>query len=250
MKTWMRIFGVMGLLLVLSGSAQALDINLLNIDVNGPEGQQAAQLYGNSYGFPPEQVRPALLGPAEEVPTILKIAQAAGTVPMSVWMMRKMGMDYGRILQTFALGPATLMGASAVPFQGPGYYAPTWSRFMNPYYVQSSRMYFLKDVMRIDPLGLTQIPWGGRDFTRALLGSYPVGKGYWLPPGQAKKLGLWVPPGQAKKMWAGGKGWDDDDDFHGNHEVKIKNVKHKYKFEEGHGHHSFKEHGKGHGKGK
>ena len=232
-------------------TAHALDINLFNIDVNGPEGQRASQVYGDAYGFPAEQVTPALLGPAEEVPAILRIAQAAGTIPMSVLMMRKMGMSYSRILQTFALAPTTLLGSSVVPAAPSlGYFAPTWSQVMNPFYVQTSRVLFLRDILRIDPIAITQLPWRG---------IYPE-RAYWLPPGQAKKLGLWIPPGQAKKMWGwgpGGKGkWkvddddgfriDNDDHFKEKHIVKSKNVKYYGKENSV----SFKEHGKKHGKGK
>lgn len=197
-----KIFKVSILTLAMTGvmsQAKALDINLLNINLGSPEANKISQLYGNAYGFPPEQVAPALSGPAEEVPAILRIAQAAGTIPASVWMMRKMGMSYGRILETFTLGPAALFGGGVGSPSG-NYPSPGWSRLTNPYYVELARVYFLRDILKVNPANIFQIPPRGVDFTRALLFPYQPGVGYWLPPGQAKKLGLWMPPGQAKKI--------------------------------------------------
>ena len=186
--------------------AFAGDFNLVNIDLSSPDARRAEQLYGNAYGFSPQQVTPALLAPAEEVPAIMQIAQAAGTLPLSVWMMRKMGMSYSNILQSFAVAPLVTMGSPVT----------------DPYYVQTARNHFLTNILQVNPLILPKIPLAGADFTRFLI--YPVHRdyGYWMPPGIAKKYGLWIPPGQAKKMglWGGpgkGKGgyWEVDDDDHG-----------------------------------
>lgn len=211
-------------------SAGAVDINLVNIDLSSPDARRAEQLYGNAYGFPPQQVTPALMAPAEEVPAIMQIAQAAGTVPLSVWMMRKMGMSYSNILQSFAVAPLVAMGTPVT----------------DPYYIQTSRNHFLQNILQVNPILFPKIPLSGPEFTRFLI--YPVHKehGYWMPPGIAKKYGLWIPPGQAKKMglWDGpghgkGKGgyWvvDDDDG------VKVKKVK--WDDDDGH----WKKAGKGHG---
>lgn len=245
MKRLLKILMVCLVSLWVLPQAGAVDINLINIDMNSPENRQAAQLYGNSYGFTPEQVTPALLGPAEEVPSILRIAQAAGTVPLSVWMMRKMGMDYGRILQNFALAPATMLGSSPVPYV-PGSYSPNWSRVLSPLLVQSSRAFFLRDILKVDPVFLPQIPWRGADFTRAILNPYHPGHGYWLPPGQAKKLGLWIPPGQAKKMGGYPYGYGKE-----KWEVKGDNGKYEAKWDEKNGQekHGGKHEGEGNGHG-
>lgn len=211
-------------------SARAVDINLVNIDLGSPEARRAEQLYGNAYGFPPQQVTPALMAPAEEVPAIMQIAQAAGTLPLSVWMMRKMGMSYSNILQSFAVAPLVAMGSPVT----------------DSYYIQTTRNHFLQNILQVNPILFPKIPLSGPEFTRFLI--YPVHKehGYWMPPGIAKKYGLWIPPGQAKKMglWGGpgkGKGgyWvvDDDDG------VKVK----KAKWDDDDG--GWKKSGKGHGKG-
>ena len=208
--------------------AKAVDINLINIDVASPEARRAEQLYGNAYGFPPEQVTPALLAPAAEVPAILQIAQAAGTVPLSIMMMRKMGMSYSNIMQTFAVAPLVAMGS---PVTDTGY-------------ITTSRTHFLQNILQVNPLFIPKIPFGGPDFTRYII--YPVHRehGYWMPPGIAKKYGLWIPPGQAKKMglWGGqGNYWGVDDDDHGG------------KWKKGHSDdddgHGWKKAGKGHGNG-
>ncbi len=209
--------------------AWAIDINLVNIDMNSPSSQGLSSLYGDAYGFPAQQVAPALLGPAEEVPALLQIAQAAGTVPMSVWMMRRMGMSYSRILQTFALGPTALLGSPLVGsplVSSPGWLTPRFGNVLDPFLVQSARYGFLRS----------------------------------LPPGIAKKHGLWIPPGQAKKLggwgpgpwgWKGDKGhyWVDDDDGWDKREWKVKKNKHEWKHH-AKGHHQHSGGGKGKGKGK
>ncbi|MCE9625473.1 MAG: hypothetical protein K8R69_08500 [Deltaproteobacteria bacterium] len=222
-----------------SARAGAVDINLLNVNLGSPEASRAEQLYGNAYGFQPQQVTPALLGPAEEVPAIMQVAQAAGTVPMSVMLMRKMGMSYSRILQTFAVAPLVGMGTPVT----------------DSYYIQTNRTNFLQNILHVDPLFMPNIPMSGPEFTRFIV--YPTHKdyGYWMPPGIAKKYGMWIPPGQAKKMgiWGGpGKsGWgnfegEDDDDGHGHGHFKKEKGK-----DEGWKHEAkaYGNEGKGHGQG-
>jgi hypothetical protein len=206
MKYLVKTF-VLFLVLSLAGfKARAIDINLINVDIQSPESQKLSNLYGDAYGFPAEQVAPTLLGPPEEAPAILQIAQAAGTVPTSVWMMRRMGMSYSRILQTFALGPTALMSPTVVPvaYSAPGWYSPQWGMAMDPLLVQTARVTFLRKVLLVNPLFLPRLPYRGIDFNRAIL--YPV-HGVWMPPGIAKKYGLWMPPGQAKKHGWGGPWW-------------------------------------------
>jgi len=242
----------------ISATAHA-DFNLINVDLNSPQNQQLSQMYGDSYGFQPAQAAPALLGPAEETPGILKIAQAAGTVPASVWMMRKMGMSYSSILQTFGLGPMALLGGGipAVP-SAPIY--PNWlgsrsSSFSDALFVQSARYVFLRDVLQVNPMLIPQIPFRGIEYQRALLMPVLPGHGYWMPPGIAKKYGWWMPPGQAKKYGYGewierdGKwGWDrvSDDDDHIFYKKKDKHWKKEAKAEK---HHDDDDGGHGHGKG-
>jgi len=198
--------------------ARAVDINLLNVNLGTPEAQRAEQLYGNAYGFPAQQVTPALLGPAEEVPAIMQIAQAAGTVPMSVMMMRKMGMSYSKILQTFAVAPLVGMGTPVT----------------DSYYIETNRTNFLQNILHVDPIFLPKIPLTGADFTRFIIYPSHPEYGYWMPPGIAKKYGMWIPPGQAKKMglwggpgkssWGYGEGHDDDDG-HGHGHFKKEKMK-------------------------
>ncbi|MCC7344276.1 MAG: hypothetical protein IT573_05005 [Deltaproteobacteria bacterium] len=203
MKSFCKVLTFLAAFSLALPGARAVDINLVNIDLGSPEARRAEQLYGNAYGFAPQQVTPALLAPAEEVPAIMQIAQAAGTLPLSVWMMRKMGMSYSNILQSFSVAPLVAMGSPVT----------------DPYYIQTTRTHFLQNILQVNPILFPKIPLVGPDFTRFLI--YPVHKehGYWMPPGIAKKYGLWIPPGQAKKMglWGGpgkGKGgyWVVDDD--------------------------------------
>lgn len=184
MKRWISLL-ILLLAMLVATKSYAVDINLINVDMGQDDRQYMANAYGQAYGYTPQQVMPAMYGPPQEVPAILQIAQAAGQVPMTVWMMRRMGMNYGSILSTFALAPAILAGGMGLPSYGmPGAY-PNWARWVDPFYIQTARIHFIK-------------------------------KGVWLPPGIAKKYGLWVPPGQAKKMgwgpwgWYGGDSWKGD----------------------------------------
>ena len=186
--------------------AEATNLNLLNVQMGTPQGNQLAKAYGKAYGFSPQQVAPALMGAPEEVPAVLKIAQAAGTLPLTVFMMRKMGMSYPSILSTFALAPSILGGSagslfSPTPYSNPSVTQnPSWTQWMSPLLVQTARMGFLKDILKVPMNFIPQVPTQGLDFTQALLKpSHPV-LGTWLPPGIAKKYGLGVPPGQAQKL--------------------------------------------------
>lgn len=201
-------------LLGMSHPAQAVNINLLNIQTTPPQQNPLANMYGQAYGFTPQQVAPAMLAPPQEVPGILQIAQAAGQVPMTVYMMRQMGMSVPSILSTFALGPSVLAGGAG-PLYGSNPYSPnfynqypTWNRFLNPFLVETARVTFLRDVLRVKPQFIPQIPYSGLGFHQALLRPYHPVHGTWMPPGIAKKYGLWMPPGQAKKVgwWPNGKG--------------------------------------------
>ena len=210
---------------LLATSAKAINLNLVNIDMASPESRRAEQLYGNAYGYPPEQVAPAMLGPAEEVPAIMQIAQSAGTLPFSVWMMRRMGMSYSRILQNFAVAPLVSMGQPIT----------------DPYYVETSRVHFLRDMLQVSPLLIPRIPIRGLEFTQFIINPIHPQFGYWMPPGIAKKYGMWMPPGQAKKMGWGEEPW-------GHNEWKEKHGEGDH--DEGHGHGHWKHEGWEHDNGK
>ena len=226
-------------------SSQAVELNLLSVNLGSPESQKAQQMYGNAYGYTPQEVAPALLAPPEETPAILQIAKAAGTAPLGIWMMRKLGYSYPQIVSSYAIPPATLYG-SATPLGtlNPQHASPRWYSTLDPMFIELSRVYFLRRVLGVDPVFIGRIPYRGADFSRFIIEPYHPVHGYWLPPGQAKKIyGGWVPPGQAKKMHGWGPGssgviYFDSGKSHG-HGAKIK-------VKEAHG---GKGHG-GHGKGK
>jgi uncharacterized membrane protein YgcG len=214
-KNSISFFLFLGILLAATLS-YAVDINLINVDMGSDDNSRMANTYGQAYGYTPQQVMPAMYGPPQEVPAIMQIAQAAGQVPMTVWMMRRMGMGYGSILSTFALAPSVLAGGPVPAYGMPRVYSAwpsNWARWTDPFYFQTARINFIK-------------------------------KGIWLPPGIAKKYGLWIPPGQAKKMgWGPGWGWNDGDSWKGN--------KHGWKGHDGDwDRHSWKGDDEGPGKGK
>lgn len=199
-------------ILFISPSVFAVEINLFKVENSTPEAQKLAGVYGPAYGFTPQQAQPAMWGNPTETPAVLKIAQAAGTVPMTVWMMRKLGYGYGDILSNFALAPATLFSprpVAAPPGYWPQGYSPQnpWSGLMNPMYGNLARTYFLKNILRIPNALIPQVPWGTKDFANFLFKPRHQVHGTWMPPGIAKKYGLWMPPGQAKKHgWWGAPG--------------------------------------------
>ncbi|MDX1386465.1 MAG: hypothetical protein R3257_02670 [bacterium] len=247
LKTWVFI-----LTLALATPLYAVDINLINVDMSPDDNDRLTNAYSKAYGYSPQQVAPTMYGPPEEVPAILQIAQAAGQVPMTVWMMRRMGMNYGSILSTFALAPTALMGSARTPYGYPQPYpsSPGWNQWMDPFYVQTARVNFLTNVLRVPRNLLGSIPVLGLPFARSLVYPYHPVHGTWLPPGIAKKYGLWIPPGQRKKIgwgpWGGGPNWKSKD--------WKKGSKHGWKHEAGKGggpKHGWKqENGKGQGKGK
>lgn len=257
LKTWVFI-----LTLAVATPLYAVDINLINVDMSPDDNTRLANAYSQAYGYQPQQVMPAMYGPQEEVPAILQIAQAAGQVPMTIWMMRRMGMNYGSILSTFALAPTALMGPRA-PYGYPGGYpySPGWGQWVDPFYVQTARVNFLTNVLRIPRNVLGSIPVFGIPFARSLLYPYDPVHGMWMPPGIAKKYGLWIPPGQRKKIgwgpWGGGPHWKPHDwDKGGKHGWKHDDGhgdKHGWKHDGGNGGNGDKHHGKwgdqGSGKG-
>ncbi len=181
--------------------SHALDINLLNVNMGANDRNQLNNTYGSAYGFRPDEVDPVMEAPPEEVPTLLRIAQAAKTSPLTVWMLRKAGLNYGNILSNYSMAPQSLYNNE--PRYGDRYrnsYSPGWGAFTDPFFVQSSRTYFYRDILGVPVSTISQIPWRGMDSVRVLLDPNP--RGFALPPGIAKKHGLWVPPGQRKKMGA------------------------------------------------
>jgi hypothetical protein len=133
MKRWISTLALT-LALSLSAASARADFNLINVDLGSPDARRAESLYGQAYGFQPVQVAPVMAAPAEEVPAIMQIAQAAGTLPISVWMLRQSGMNYGQIMRTFAVAPLVTMGQPVT----------------DAYYVQRARQNFLVDILRVD----------------------------------------------------------------------------------------------------
>ncbi|HKY62662.1 MAG TPA: hypothetical protein VJR29_04510 [bacterium] len=198
------------LLLALGFRPAHADTNLVNVNLGSPEARQLSGVYGKAYGFTPELVAPVMMAPAEEVPSILRIAQATSTLPLQVWMMRKMGMDYGQIVSNFALGPTI----PAAP---------------DPVFIQSNQTYFLREILQVTPQALPIIPMSGVNFSRAVLHPYDPAYGFWLPPGIAQKYGYRVPPGKINRAgWVlvPGEGRDHHHYHHGKHK-KWKHKKHK-----------------------
>ena len=239
-KNWISFFLFLVILMVATLS-YAVDINLINVDMSPNDNSRLANAYGQAYGYQPQQVMPLLSGPPQEVPAILQIAQAASQVPTTIWMMRRMGMSYSSILSTFALAPSILSGGPVGPSYGyaPAYGPPTpiWGQWIDPFYVQTARVYYLRKVLGVPVQYLPYVPIMGAPFARSILYPYHPAAGYWMPPGIAKKYGLWIPPGQAKKMGWGPWGWGYGDDW----------KDHKHGWKDGHwdrdGDHDWNKHG-------
>lgn len=190
--------GFIALALSLAAPAQAIEFNLFKLDNSGntsPTGtpQDAnnyARMLSSGYGFPQQQVAPAMMGPAEQTPTILRIAQAAGTLPVTIFAMRQMGLSYSKILSIYALSPNIL----ATPGYGP------INNYNDNTFISLGQRYFLQRVLGVPQTYVSQFPFGGYSFVERILRPYdPVTQKQWLPPGIAMKYGLWTPPGQAKK---------------------------------------------------
>lgn len=245
-----------------SPPASAVDVNFNLLNVNNNDQSRLEQVYSKAYGFTPQQIAPVMSAPAMEVPSILQIAQNAATMPLAIWGMRKMGLSYMDILKVYTLPPTTLFNPE-VPYdrfgapvqQAWGYqqqYGNQWPSTISiadNVISQLGQLYLLTHYLKMPATQILALPTEPLSFTRLILEPYhsptyflPPGQakkmGLWLPPGQAKKLGLWEPPGQAKKHWKHGD-WDDDDHDH-----------------HGHGHDKWKweakehEHGHGHGRWK
>ena len=130
-------------------SSQAIELNLLSVNLGSPESQKAQQMYGNAYGYTPQEVAPALLAPPEETPAILQIAKAAGTAPLGIWMMRKMGYSYPQIVSSYAIPPATLYGSSTpLGTLNPQHASPRWYSTLDPMFIELSRVYFSEKSFR------------------------------------------------------------------------------------------------------
>lgn len=190
--------GFIVLALSFAAPAQAIEFNLFKLDNSGnasPTGtpQDAnnyARMLSSGYGFPQQQVAPAMMGPAEQTPTILRIAQAAGTLPVTIFAMRQMGLSYSKILSIYALSPNIL----ATPGYGP------INNYNDNTFISLGQRYFLQRVLGVPQTYVSQFPLGGYSFVERIIRPYdPVTQKQWLPPGIAMKYGLWTPPGQAKK---------------------------------------------------
>ncbi len=110
----------------------ALELNVLKI--GGDERDRLANVYSQAYGYPAYQVKPILAGPVGEAPAILQIAKSAGTLPLSVWTMRRMGMSYQNILASYALAPTIFAGSQALP---------QYAQWTDPMIIRTGRLYFM-----------------------------------------------------------------------------------------------------------
>ncbi len=228
--------------------AHAVDINLINIEA--PQSSPLPQSFGNAYGYTPQQVAPAMMGPVTEVPTILQIAKNAATLPIGIWALRKMGFGYMDILKMYALPPSILFNPE-VPYDrfGPSLgqaglyqqqYGNTWPRrvsLADSVLIQLGQIKFFTDYLKIPIGSILSLPTDPLTFSQLVLRPYS-NPTYFIPPGQAMKMGLWTPPGLAKKGYVGHPG-------HGTwkSEGKEKGGKSEWKFEA-------KGNGNGKGKGK
>src|SRR5262249_16468337 len=148
---------------------------------------------------------------ATEIPTILQIAKSASMMPVSIWGLRRMGFSYTDILKMYTLPPSVLFTPN-VPYErfGPTLqpvvayqqqYGPVWSSTVvlaDPAIIQLGQIHFFTVGLRIPTISLLSLPTDPLIFNRVVLNpwGHPT---YFIPPGQAMKMGLWLPPGQAKK---------------------------------------------------
>lgn len=192
-------------LLGLQSTANAVSLDYIR--VGDDERSRLTDIYSQAYGMPAYQVRPALAGPVGEAPAILQIAKSAGTLPLTVWTMRRMGMSYSNILSSFALAPTIYAGSQVLP---------RYTIWTDPMIIRMGRLHFVRDVIHVNPTLIPYFPLHNLGFVTTLLYPYHPRYGEFLPPGIAKKYGLWIPPGQRKKMgfypgWdhpgKGNKGW-------------------------------------------
>jgi hypothetical protein len=251
---FMKILKIMAVFLVISfaGSTARADVNVNLLSVNSPDSQKLEQTYARTYGFPTTQIAPVMMAPATEVPTILQIAKAATVAPLAVWGLRKMGYSYMDILRVHSL-PPTILFAPDVPYErygaplGQAYvyqqqYGPSWPTTVvlaDPVITQLAQIRFFTVGLKIPTISLLTLPADPIVFNRVVLNPWgnPT---YFIPPGQAKKMGLWLPPGQAKKYWKHDD-WDDDHHHHGDWDDDDHHHHGKWKEDD---HHHEKEHGK------
>jgi len=192
------LWGVLGVFLFIS-QAHAVDVNFNLLNVTPPSTSVLQQTYSNDYGFTPDQVAPVMLAPAPEVPTILQIAKSAGTMPLSIWAMRKMGFSYMDILKTYTLPPTTFY-SPVVPYErfGPtlvpiatyqNQYGGSWPSTVvleDPAIIELGKIKYFTDYRRIPITRIISLPTDPIYFNHLVV--TPWGRSpYFIPPGQEKK---------------------------------------------------------------
>jgi|GEM_PF-4935956 len=197
MKVFLKMTLALLIMSCVTVSARAdVNINLLNL--NSPASQRLQQTYANAYGFAPTQVAPVMVAPAMEVPTILQIAKNAGTMPIAIWGLRKMGMSYSDILQMYTLPPSVLVTPD-VQYERYGMtkvaneykrYGNQWPRtavVQDPDIIRLGQINLLTTRLRVPSVSLVALPAEPVVFTQVVLNpwGYPT---FILPPGQVRPV--------------------------------------------------------------
>ncbi len=199
---------------ILSAGAD-VNVNLLNL--NSPASQKLQQTYANAYGFAPTQVAPVMMAPSMEVPTILQIAKNAGTMPVAIWGLRKMGMSYTDILQMYTLPPSVLVTPN-VPYERYGMtkvannfkqYGNQWPRTVvveDPDVIRMGQINLLTVGLRVPSVSLIALPPTPVVFNQVVLNpwGYPT---YILPPGQVRPILIVDEPVKIKQKKFKHKKW-------------------------------------------
>ena len=215
MKKYKTILITSLLCLALFSTGALADVNVNLLNLSAPEQTRLQNTYSTAYGFPVEQISPVMMAPPTEVPLILQLAKSATTLPVAIWGLRKMGFSYTDILSMYTL-PPTVLVAPEVPYERLGptlepvvlyqkQYGPVWPNTVvlsDPALIQLGQISLFTVHLGIPSISLLALP-DPILFPRIVLSpwSHPT---YFIPPGQAMKMGLWMPPGQAKKagLWS------------------------------------------------
>lgn len=191
--------------------AYASDININLVNLNPADKSRLQNAYSKTYGFSPAQIAPLLAGPATEIPLILQIAKSAGKLPLEIWSMRKLGLSYANILKQYALAPTVLLNPN-VPYEKFGslleqvaaykkQYQQNWPSnisLSDPVLIEMGKLKHFTHYAKIPANQIISLPTEPASFSHLVIEPTRPSP-YFIPPGQAKKLGLWEPPGQAKK---------------------------------------------------
>ncbi len=205
------LFAIFILLIMSPASSRAGDVNINLFNLNSADQTELAKAYSKNYGFSPAQIIPALAGPATEIPLILQIAKSAGALPLEIWSMRKLGLSYANILKHYAL-PSTILVNPTTPYEKFGallqpvadytkQYKNRWPSnisLSDPVLIELGKLKHFTNYVKIPSAQIVSLPADPSRFVHLVLEPHAPSP-YFIPPGQAKKMGLWEPPGQAKK---------------------------------------------------